>query len=571
MRTWLWKGAAIIGVAGIGLWAAAPLLERTRPELDDDVPPTSCLQDAQVQFSAAPSAIVLGQTSKLSWAVSLPAGCTVVKVSLQSEAVWRSGSRNVAPAGTATYHLTVRNRAGVAGSLTRSVKVTVTYPPVVVIDGRTASPATVLVNALGSFNDKQTVELCDVDLDLTGYAPIYIQDHRTVTASPGCERGPRKLGPRIFVRRANSNAPLFELIGDDIVFSGFRLEGPVSLIAQGDNTKVGIRITPYKEKTAPIEKIEISNMEIYYWSGAGLSVRDNPTAGNVRGRLFNTRPNAVHITGNYLHHNRHIALGYGVSVGEGAFALIERNVFDENRHAIGGGSKHEDFMDYSGYIARENLFLTGGGKHCNDNFFWALTGWTNLRCTQTHQIDMHGDGNVFPTSNNWLCGTAGETTIIERNTVLYTSGAAIKIRGNPADKAVVDGNVFKHSKRSDAIKQNGACGWGGNITNPIDVRPNNQFGVDPMAQLGSCDFAGDGVQDQFMATGVTWWAKSPITNQWRYLNTMTERLPALVLRRIDADLVCDVGKRTEHAETATLNQYSQGGTTPWKSLQVLEQ
>jgi hypothetical protein len=71
--------------------------------------------------------------------------------------------------------------------------------------------------------------------------------------------------------------------------------------------------------------------------------------------------------------------------------------------------------------------------------------------------------------------------------------------------------------------------WGDNISNPIDVRRNNQFGVNPIAELGSGDYFGDGQQDQFMATGVTWWAKAPVTNQWRYLNTMSERLPQLML------------------------------------------
>ena len=176
---------------------------------------------------------------------------------------------------------------------------------------------------------------------------------------------------------------------------------------------------------------------------------------------------------------------------------------------------------------------------------------------------MHGDGNRWYSSDNWECGTAGETIIIERNTVLYTSGTVIKIHGNPADKAVVDGNVFAHTK-DGAIKQNGECGvlGGDNITNPIDVRPNNEFGADPMAELGTGDFVGDGQLDRFMATGVTWWARSPVTGQWRYLNTMRERLPELVLADVDGDGVCDVSLRVPRL-TAVTETYSRGGTTPW--------
>jgi hypothetical protein len=129
-------------------------------------------------------------------------------------------------------------------------------------------------------------------------------------------------------------------------------------------------------------------------------------------------------------------------------------------------------------------------------------------------------------------GTADTGLDRDDSTLPFTKhGYAIKIRGNPADKAVIDGNVFKH-KKGDAIDQNGACGWGDNITNPIDVRPNNQYGVNPMSALGSADYAGDGQIDQSMATGVTWWAKSPVTEQWRYLNTMSERLPQLVLQKV---------------------------------------
>jgi pectate lyase len=81
-------------------------------------------------------------------------------------------------------------------------------------------------------------------------------------------------------------------------------------------------------------------MEIFDWSGAGIMVLDNTDhALDGRGRLLNTHEGAVHIKNNFIHHNRHGAgFGYGVNMGRGAYALIERNVFDENRHAITGDS-----------------------------------------------------------------------------------------------------------------------------------------------------------------------------------------------------------------------------------------
>jgi hypothetical protein len=39
-------------------------------------------------------------------------------------------------------------------------------------------------------------------------------------------------------------------------------------------------------------------------------------------------------------------------------------------------------------------------------------------CWQTHQIDMHGDKSTL-FGGDWCCRTAGETMLIERNTILY--------------------------------------------------------------------------------------------------------------------------------------------------------
>ena len=327
-------------------------------------------------------------------------------------------------------------------------------------------------------------------------------------------------------------------------------------------------------------------MEIFHWSGAGIDVRDN-TAQAERGRLFNTNERAVRIRNNFIHHNRHgDGDGYGVHVADGAYALIERNVFDENRHAIAGGSS-DGKKDFSGYTVRDNLILSGGGLHCSDNALFALTGW-QLNCWQTHQIDMHGNKSLWlPPKGFHCCGTAGETMIIERNTILYIGGPggdlamlregfAIKIRGNPVDKVVVDGNIFRHKNRGEAIAQNGepvehcflflwpCVTYGDTITRPIIVRPNNVFGSNPATELGSCNFFNyeDGQKDQFMATGVTWWARSPKTQQWRYLNTMPERLPQLLLEDVDNDGTCDVAERPPEPGMPP-RRYSKNGTEPW--------
>ena len=109
---------------------------------------------------------------------------------------------------------------------------------------------------------------------------------------------------------------------------------------------------------------------------------------------------------------------------------------------------------------------------------------------------------------------------------------------------------------------------GDNITNPIIVEPDNVFKADPMQELGSCDFFGDGREDKFMATGVTWWALSPVAQQWRYLNTMTERLPELELGKLDADAICDVFLRRSDPLVRP-EKYSKSGTGPWVPFSVV--
>ena len=538
----------------------------------NDQEPSACISEATLQLSATPAEVALGQSTVVRWAVGIPANCRSMVVQLNGATVGATGSRTFTPGAPSIFTLKASiRRSGTYQQRTMTTPVRVLYPERVLINQNTPSPVSVLLGALASANYRQIIELCGVELDLTGRSNIVIPDRRSLIAAPACARGARNFGPRIFVTdRARGRRPLFVVTGDSVLISGFRLQGPTSGIASDDNKEKGIIVAPVAG-AGPIRSIEISNMEILHWAGLGVQVVDNVELAE-RGRLFNTNEGAVRIINNFFHHNRHTQEGYGAEVSAGAYALIARNVFDENRHGIAGGSRNRtNNRDYSGYTARENLILTGGGLACSHGFWARLTApdeFFRRRCWQTHQIDMHGDGNEWYSDSNWQCGTAGETMIIQRNTVLYSKGPAIKIRGNPADKAVVDGNVFRGT-RGD-IEQNGSCGgWGDNITRPIEVRPNNVFSADPMSQLGRCDFAGDGQLDDFMATGVTWWARSPVTGQWRYLNTMPERLSQISLERVDGDAICDVTPRRARPEMIP-RTYSKSGTGPWAPVLVIQ-
>ncbi len=566
--------------------------------------PSTCVQRSSVSISATPLVLDFPTPTTVSWLASYPEDCPYLNAQLYADvddaylngqAVGPSGQRTFVPAGKTTFSIVVGDTSGASSStLSASVIVVANVRDPFLIDTATVDPVNVLIGVLTrSPNKTQVVELCDdtLTLDFTYRRRITIPSHRTLKARLGCERSLRRQGP-LLKTSFKGPYPLFVVAGDDVKISGFRLEGPESGLGTDENGGAkGIQIvppdcTPDPPGRAPYPDdtnigvdssghidcvlgragyVEIANMEIFHWDTAGIEVQDTHALHSALGRLWNTNVGAVHIINNFIHDNRHTHIGYGVVVSKGGYALIEQNVFNQNRHAIAGDSKDDTGRDFSGYTARDNLILPGGGLQI-------INGVTN----HTHIVDMHGDDNDRLLSFN--CGKAGETIIIERNTILYTrtNTPAIKIRGNPVDKAVVAHNVFADGSAEDAIGQNGDCNfwtkfffgiwWIPNtlsgVTNPIQGGITNVFGADPMADLGHCSFGGDEVQDQFMATGVTWWVRSGLTGQWSYLNTMSEKVSELQFEDFDGDGICDVIPRTRFP-VGLVTKYSHSGNTPW--------
>jgi len=246
---------------------------------------------------------------------------------------------------------------------------------------------------------------------------------------------------------------------------------------------------------------------------------------------FVTNPTTVRVRDNYIHHNqREGTEGYGVGVYNGAYVLIERNVFDFNRHAIAG-----DGSDESGYLAYQNLVLENGGKH--KEYPWPI-GWTH-----THQFDMHGQENCGIRGNYsghaWNCGTAGEYMDIRYNSFFYTNGNAFKLRGTPMIGADVTDNVFAHSSLFTTVGFGAPLGALSQTESGLHAS-NNLVGVNGMNELGSCDFDGDGINDSFLATGQTWWYSGGSGIPWVYLNTSKKRRAEVTLGFFDADNICDV-------------------------------
>jgi hypothetical protein len=404
----------------------------------------------------------------------------------------------------------------------------------------------------------------DLDLDLTGYENIPIVTGVTLTseapplghapptiaAAPGpgfplpdytVARDAHHLGPRVYTR--SRPLPLFlvrcngvDIFGDNVRIVGFRLQGPHFETEEGDdNLERGLMIDS-------CTGIEIANMELAGWSGQAIYVQDEDHLQRI------SHPDDVNIHDNFFHHNQHKGgNGYGVAVQHGAYARIERNVFDFNRHAIAASGDAG-----TGYVAHQNLVLKGGGKHDK---------WYN---EYTHQFDVHGDQNCpdvpIKDDSTWNCGHAGEAFEFTQNAFQYTNDHAIKVRGNPRVGALVARNVFAHDSEEDAIAQGDGGGYGDNITHPLEIK-GNTFGVDPYGHYGVCDVDGDGMDDLFLATGVSWWYASGGRMHWVYLQAQDARLDTVGLGDFDGDGRCDV-----FAVHVNDFMISSRGTGEWHSL-----
>lgn len=518
--------AAVLGA----LWStllsgSAAAIPPPPPAPEEPLPGSACLEGTYASlFKAAPPTVTVGQSTTVSWSVHAPAGCASVSLWLSGVKVGKSGSKVFAPQADTTFSLQAREYGGTRPLAALPVAValpTVEGRPDVTITSSQQVPlflqALVTPNAVIRLRD-------EVALDLSGVSGVRV--------APGVQvlggRAPHNGGARIFTTTFPD--VLFSIGGPDsppadgVRFRGVRIDGAQTGIAS-DHEPGSVAIAVYSSLN-----VDIENNEISHWRGSAVQVRDP----HHRITLA-ANPMAVRVRDNYIHHNQHYETeGYGVGVYDGAYALIERNVFDYNRHAIMG-----DGADTTGYLLYRNLFLSGGGFN---------SGWPLY--LHTHNIDMHGQEDCW--GYGLYCGTAGQFMDIRHNTVLYTAGTGFKLRGTPTKGAVVRRNVFAHSEV-----------WGGFVDDAALAQTetgldqsDNAFGQDPMAQLGSCDFDGDGGPDRFLATGETWWFQSP-GRHWVYLNTSPKRLHELTLEHRDGDGRCDV---------VADGFVSKNGTGPWRPL-----
>jgi hypothetical protein len=332
-------------------------------------------------------------------------------------------------------------------------------------------------------------------------------------------RSSTERGAKLYTRTYPSKLFLVGLYNpaDNVRITGLRIEGPQVDIA-ADDTPGSDGITVNSSSN-----VEIDNNEIYGWRGSAVEIRDGMEGrADTLPAVNRAQDFSVRVHGNFIHHNqRYGSLGYGVSVHDGAYVLIARNVFDYNRHAIAAGGG-----EANGYWAQSNLVLEHGGLN------------TDLGNLHTHQFDVHGTESCCANFELY-CGRAGEQFWFRYNTILYDHGTAIKLRGKPARRSVAEFNVFRHPDE-----------WGGCIddaalvqTTPGNFRSrDNTFGRkwDQMQADIECDFNGDGTRDAFVATGATWWYHSKKAGAWMYLRDSRKRMSDLTVGHVNRDPYCDV-------------------------------
>jgi hypothetical protein len=322
-------------------------------------------------------------------------------------------------------------------------------------------------------------------------------------------------------------------LGNNSRVRGLRLRGDDEIdTTPSDDNADGIRVDG-------VTGVVVDDNEIYGWPDAGVNVGPNVTPQGTAG------PVQADITNNFIHNNVKCGAGYGVAVGhENGNALIERNVFDYNRHDVAGGHSAPHLR----YDAELNFVLTSGPT-CDGNY--------------NQHFDVHGSD----TPGTWIGGAAGDDIEIRDNTIrgaqVYAGDAvrpAFELRGTPTTKAVFADNAIAHQDEASALKIRGANDASLRADGKLIVS-GNSYGVDTAGSLAVGDFDGDGCSDVFQSTGTVWVYSPCGRREWRVLNQSSIGLDKLAFGDFNGD-----GKTDVFTQDGDRWLVSYGGTSAWTAL-----
>jgi len=242
----------------------------------------------------------------------------------------------------------------------------------------------------------------------------------------------------------------------------------------------------------------------------------------------------VRVERNFMHHNARNSGGYGVDVNGGSFVTIIGNVFNYNRHAVTATGR-----GHSGYVARFNYVLQGGYRQDPIGAI-GYGGYYN------QHMDVHGEGS------GGYGGPAGTQYDISLNTFrgAQTYGqirtrSAFWQRGIPETGIDFKDNVLVHGSLSDAVRFRKFNPFGGPSNSTArqyaKFHPSgNRYDTDPVRDLATGDFDGDGVTDVFIANGTGWFYSRGGKRPWEFLHASTKNIRELGFADIDNDGVTDV-------------------------------
>ena len=505
-----------------------------------------CVSNSSGTVSVSTHSLALGQSTTVSWSLTEGAGCgPMTPYIVFVDAV--AGRRYVQPLGTVQPGGTTVVTPQASGSYVLSVfnsgffydmgsgSVSVTLP---VVNGHPSASITgggeqAALFAQGASTPNAVVSIRgDVNLDMSWGRPIVVAPGVLIF---GQRDAGHPSGPRLFTttfQRQLLSVGVDEsgLTSDNVRITGIRFDGGES---SDPCDEAGLTNDSDAIDVFSSQHVEIDHNEFYRWNGSAVNVND---AGN---RINRDNSDTVWVHDNWIHDNQHPTYcgldptatghggGYGVSVNVGGFPKIEHNVFDSNRHAIAANGHAGD-----GYTLIGNLFLNPGIDDVK-------LGVTNFN----HQIDVHGK-DTCPDINHesYNCGDAGEYFYVASNTVVGAGAAAIQLRGKPTSYVApstggmyVVGNIFSHGREEVLTQtQTGLVDGGQNAFSSFIA-----FNWDvPTPTSAPCDFDGDGVNDQFRASGASWWYKSSRANHWVALDTAQST--TVTFSDVNHDGLCDV-------------------------------
>lgn len=273
-----------------------------------------------------------------------------------------------------------------------------------------------LIDALGKAKAGQVVFIPgETEIDCT--ARVYIEElvlHVPAGVTLAGNRGENGLAGALLCSDALETPVLIRATGPDVRVTGLRIRGPNSKryldhhhrsFAEGRGHEYYYKFPTSAGIGAEHAGLEVDNCEISGFSHCGVKL---------------SRGDGHHIHHCFIHHCQYNGLGYGVC-HDTASSLIERNLFDFNRHSIAGTGRPG-----CGYEARHNVELGTSLSHC---------------------FDMHGGRDRKDGTD-----IAGTRIIIHHNTFRAPEHPVV-IRGVPQETCEVFGNWFpRHDSPQTVVR-----------------------------------------------------------------------------------------------------------------------